>query len=194
VLYHQRWPVAFYFVMDADTFVIRERHAPASYSGKPPPWSYPADCEARALCRVVQTLGAIIDEPRLTRGKGVPCHIPRTCQIGGVWSTSYFWRIHHVAAVAIVTRLLCQTCPATAAITIIPPVKLAMDGAPLKEADRTHATASGVLNPLISAFSMAETLLLGLVAGDAVSDEVQNALAPVLDQEHESQAELRCAE
>jgi hypothetical protein len=53
---------------------------------------------------------------------------------------------------------------------------------------------SGVLNPLISAFSMAETLLLGLVAGDAVSDEVQNALAPVLDQEHESQAELRCAE
>jgi hypothetical protein len=69
-----------------------------------------------------------------------------------------------------------------------------MDGAPLKEADRTHATASGVLNPLISAFSMAETLLLGLVAGDAVSDEVQNALAPVLDQEHESQAELRCAE
>ena len=75
-------------------------------------------------------------------GEGVPCRIPRACQIGGDWSTSYLWSIHHVAAVASLDRLLCQTSTATAAITMMPPAKLAMNGTSLKQ-PHTHVTASG---------------------------------------------------
>jgi hypothetical protein len=42
-------------------------------------------------------------------------------------------------------------------MTIMPPAKLAMDGASLKQT-HTHATASGVSNVLISAFSVAGTI------------------------------------
>ena len=65
--------------------------------------------------------------------------------------------LHQVAATASLDRLLCHTCPTTAAMTIMPPAKLATDGASLKQT-HTQATASGVSSVLISAFSVAETI------------------------------------
>jgi hypothetical protein len=71
-------------------------------------------------------------------------------------STGWPW-LHQATVAATLTRLLCQTCPTTVAMTIMPPVKLAADGTSLKQA-HTQATANGVSTVLISAFSVAETI------------------------------------
>ena len=66
-------------------------------------------------------------------------------------------RSHHVAAAMALDRLLCQTCPATATITMMPPTMPAIVGASAKQT-QTQAIASGVSSVLSSAFSVAETI------------------------------------
>ena len=63
----------------------------------------------------------------------------------------------NAAVASALDRLLCQTCAATAAITMMPPAKLMIVGTSPKHT-QIHATARGVSSVLINAFSVADII------------------------------------
>jgi hypothetical protein len=87
------------------------------------------------------------------------------------------WR-HPVAGISL-DRLLSQTCPTTAVITMMPPAKLAIDGASLKQT-HTPATASGVSSVLIRAFSVCGNRNGGMLR-NPIDDHEAHRLSKIAD-------------